>query len=163
MYDENAPLDPPPVVTIMPTAPALCAGVLQVIVVLFTMLIDVAAIPPNVTKVAPVKFLPVILTLVPPAMPPDDGEILLIIGGVIYVKDENAPLFPYNDVTIMPTAPVLRTGVIQVIVVLFTTLIFVAAKPSNVTDVAPVKFMPVIVAFVPPAMLPDDGDRKSVV
>jgi hypothetical protein len=27
--------------------------------------------------------LPVIVTLVPPIMPPDDGEILLIIGGVI--------------------------------------------------------------------------------
>jgi len=39
-------------------------------------------------------------------------------------------------------------------VVLFTTLIVVAAKPSNVTDVAPVKFVPVIVAIVPPAVLP---------
>ena len=84
MKDENGPLGPPPVVTIIPAAPALSTvGVRQVIVVLFTMLIDVAAIPPNVTKVAPVKFLPVIVTLVPPAMPPDDGEILLIIGGVI--------------------------------------------------------------------------------
>ena len=44
------------------------------------------------------------------------------------------------------------------IVVLFTTLIVVAAKPSNVTDVAPVKFVPVIVAFVPPVVLPDDGE-----
>ena len=44
------------------------------------------------------------------------------------------------------------------IVVLFTTLIDVAAKPSNVTDVAPVKFVPVIVVFVPPSVLPDDGE-----
>ena len=29
-----------------------------------------------------------------------------------------------------------------------------AANPSNVTDVAPVKFVPVIVTFVPPAVLP---------
>ena len=83
MKDENASLGPPPVVTIMPTAPALRAGVIQVIVVLFTMLREVADNPPNVTKVAPVKFLPVIVTLVPPAMPPNDGEILLITGGVI--------------------------------------------------------------------------------
>ena len=67
----------------MPTAPALSAGVVQVIVVLFTMLREVAANPPNVTKVAPVKFLPVIVTFVPPEMPPNDGEILLITGGVI--------------------------------------------------------------------------------
>ena len=70
------------------------------------------------------------------------------------MKDENAPLGPPPVVTIMPTAPALRAGVIQVIVVLFTTLIVVAAKPSNVTDVAPVKFVPVIVTFVPPAVLP---------
>ncbi len=68
----------------MPTAPALVrAGVLQVIVVLFTTLIVVAAIPSNVTDVAPVKFMPVIVTLVPPAMPPDNGEMLLITGDVL--------------------------------------------------------------------------------
>jgi len=74
------------------------------------------------------------------------------------VKDENSPLGPSSVVTIMPTAPALRAGVIQVIVVLFTTLIVVAAKPSNVTDVAPVKFVPVIVTLVPPTMAPDDGE-----
>ncbi len=83
MKEENVLLGPPPVVTIMPTVPSLLTGVIQVIVVLFTMLREVAADPPNVTKVAPVKFLPVIVTLVPPAMPPNDGEILLITGGVI--------------------------------------------------------------------------------
>ena len=70
------------------------------------------------------------------------------------MKDENSPLGPSSVVTIIPTAPALRAGVIQVIVVLFTTLREVAAKPSNVTDVAPVKFVPVIVTFVPPAVLP---------
>ncbi len=83
MKDENASLGPPPVVTIMPTAPALRAGVTQVIVVLFTMLREVADNTPNVTDVAPVKFVPVIVTLVPPAMPPDDGEIPVIFGGII--------------------------------------------------------------------------------
>ena len=78
------------------------------------------------------------------------------------MKDENAPLFPYNDVTIMPTAPVLRTGVIQVIVVLSTIVREVAAKPSNVTEVAPVKFVPVIVTLVPPSVLPDD-DKMPVI
>ena len=83
MKDENAPLGPPPVVTIMPTSPPLRAGVIQVIVVLFTMLREVAAIPPNVTDVAPVKFVPVIVTLVPPAVLPDDDEMPVIFGGVI--------------------------------------------------------------------------------
>ena len=84
MKDENASLGPPPVVTIMPTSPAVVrAGVIQDIVVLFTMIREVAATPPNVTDVAPVKFVPVIITLVPPSVLPDDDEILLITGGVI--------------------------------------------------------------------------------
>ncbi len=83
MYDENAPLGPPPVVTIMPTAPALRAGVIQVIVVLFTTLREVAAKPSNVTDVAPVKFVPVIVTFVPPAVLPVNCEMLVIFGGVI--------------------------------------------------------------------------------
>ena len=84
MKDENAPLGPPPVVTIMSTAPAVaCAGVIQVIVVLSTMLREVATIPSNVTKVAPVKFVPVIVTLVPPAVLPLNGEMPVMLGGVI--------------------------------------------------------------------------------
>ena len=51
------------------------------------------------------------------------------------MKDENASLDPPAVVTIMPTAPVpaVRSRVIQVIVVLFTTVIAVATKPPNVT------------------------------
>ena len=84
MKDENAPLGPPPVVTITPTAPAVArAGVIQVIVVLSTMLREVAATPPNVTKVAPVKDVPVIATLVPTVVLPVNGEIPVIFGGAI--------------------------------------------------------------------------------
>ena len=84
MKDKNVLLGPPPVVTIMPTAPALSrAGVIQVIVVLSTTLIDVATVPPNVTALAPVKEVPVIVTEVPPCVLPDDCEILVITGGAI--------------------------------------------------------------------------------
>ena len=76
-------LGPPPVVTIMPTAPALLAGVIQVIVVLFTTLKDVTFEPPNLTALAPVKSVPVIVTEVPPSVLPDGCEILVITGGVI--------------------------------------------------------------------------------
>ena len=76
------------------------------------------------------------------------------------MNGENVLLVPYSVVTIMLTSPTLRAGVIQVIVVLFTTLIVVAANPSNVTDVAPVKFVPVIVTLVPPVVLPDDGEMS---
>ncbi len=84
MKDENASHDPYSVVTIMPTAPAVVrAGVIQVIVLLFTTLIVVADNPPNVTEVAPVKDVPVIVTLVPPAVLPTNCEMLVILGGVI--------------------------------------------------------------------------------
>ena len=84
MKDENAPLGPPSVVTIIPTAPAVVrAGVIHVIVALFNTLIVVADNPPNVTKVAPVKFVPVIVRLVSPAVLPVNFEMLVIFGGVI--------------------------------------------------------------------------------
>jgi hypothetical protein len=85
LKDENASLGPPPVVTTMPTAPvpAVRSRVIQVIVVLFTTLIAVAAKPPNVTEVAPVKFVPVIVTVVPPSVLPDDDKMPVIFGGVI--------------------------------------------------------------------------------
>ena len=84
MNDENALLGPPPVITITPTAPAVArAGVIQVIVVLSTSVREVAATPPNVTEVAPVKDVPVIVTFFPPSVLPDDDEMLLITGGVI--------------------------------------------------------------------------------
>ena len=53
------------------------------IVVLFTTLREVAANPPNVTDVAPVKFVPVIVTFVPPAVLPVNFEMLVIFAGVI--------------------------------------------------------------------------------
>ena len=83
MKDENSLLGPPPFVTIISTPPVIWAGVIQVIVVLFTMLREVADNPPNVTKVAPVKFVPVIVKFFPPSVLPDDDEMLLITGGVI--------------------------------------------------------------------------------
>lgn len=101
-------LGPPPVITITPTAPAVVrAGVIQVIVVLSTMLREVAATPPNVTEVAPVKEVPVIVTLVPPAVLPVNCEIPVTLGGVLYVKDENVALGPPPVVTIIPTSPLM--------------------------------------------------------
>ena len=77
-------LSPPPVVRVMPTATALVlSGVTQVIVVLLTTLILVADFKLNKTTLAPVKFVPVIVTLVPPALGPNAGEILVITAGVI--------------------------------------------------------------------------------
>ena len=62
------------------TVPDGCAGAVAVIdELLFTLNVEAAA-PPNVTEVTPPKFVPVMVTLVPPAGSPEVGESLLIVG-----------------------------------------------------------------------------------
>ena len=81
---ENVLLGPPPVVTITLTIPPVVReGVIKVIDVPFTTLKDVAFNPPNVTDVAPIKFVPVMVTLVPPTLDTDNGKMLLMFGGTI--------------------------------------------------------------------------------
>jgi hypothetical protein len=67
-------------VTVTVTAPALPAGVVAVIVVLFATTTLVAAVPPNVTVAPAAKFVPVIVTAVPPAVDPLFGVTLLTAG-----------------------------------------------------------------------------------
>jgi len=67
-------------VTVTVTAPALPAGVVAVIVVLFTTATLVAAVLPNFTVAPAVKFVPVIVTAVPPATGPLFGDTLLTVG-----------------------------------------------------------------------------------
>lgn len=77
-------LGPPPVVTITLTIPPVVrAGVTQVIDVPFTTLKDVAFNSPNVTEVAPIKFVPVMVTIVPPTLDTEVGVMLLMLGGKI--------------------------------------------------------------------------------
>jgi hypothetical protein len=49
-------------------------------VVLFTTTALVAAVPPNVTVAPVAKFVPVIVTDVPPAVPPLFGDTLVTVG-----------------------------------------------------------------------------------
>ena len=68
-------------VTVTVTAPALPAGVVAVMVVPFTTTTLVAAVPPNVTIAPVAKFVPVMVTAVPPPVDPVFGETLLTVGG----------------------------------------------------------------------------------
>jgi hypothetical protein len=54
-----------------------------VIEVALTTETPVAAMPSKVTAVVPVKFVPVIVTLVPPATGPVDGAMLVNVGTLI--------------------------------------------------------------------------------
>ena len=76
----QTPTLPTGLVTVTVTAPALPAGVVAVIVVLFTTTTFVAAVPPNVTVAPAAKFVPVIVTAVPPAVDPLFGDTLVTVG-----------------------------------------------------------------------------------
>jgi hypothetical protein len=146
-------------VTVTVTAPALPeAGVVAVIVVAFTTTTFVAAVLPNFTVAPVAKFVPVIVTAVPPATGPLFGLTLVTVGVTTYVNPlARLPLCDPTLVTVTVTAPALPAGVVAVIVVAFTTVTPVAAALPNVT-VAPVaKFVPVIVTAVPPAVDPVFG------
>ena len=67
-------------VTVTVTAPALPAGVVAVMVVPFTTTTLVAAVGPNVTVAPAAKFVPVIVTAVPPDVDPLFGDTLLTVG-----------------------------------------------------------------------------------
>lgn len=80
MYKVLAALVPFDVVTKTLEAPAVPAGVVAVILVALTTKKLVAATPPIVTPVAPVKSVPVMVMAVPPAPDPVEGETLVTVG-----------------------------------------------------------------------------------
>src|SRR5665213_2854070 len=85
--NEKVPADAPVpfgVVTLTFTAP-VPAAVIAVIWVAESTVKLAAAVVPNLTAVAPVKPVPVMTTLVPPALGPDVGASPEIVGGAIYV------------------------------------------------------------------------------
>lgn len=84
MKGEDFLLGPPPVVTIMPTGPGRArAGVIQVNVVLLSSVIVAQLKSPTITAVAPVRSVPVIVTVFPPVVLPKFGEMLVIFGVVM--------------------------------------------------------------------------------
>ena len=70
---------PPAVVTVTSTVPAPAGEVTVMEVALFTVTL-VAAVAPNFTVAALVKFVPVMLTTVPPAVGPLVGAMLVTVG-----------------------------------------------------------------------------------
>jgi hypothetical protein len=75
------------------------------------------------------------------------------------LKLELCPL----TVTVTVTAPEDPAGVLAVMVVLLTTVTFVAGVPPNVTVAPDPKLVPVMVTAVPPAVDPLFGDTLVTV
>ncbi len=71
---------PPAAVTLISTVPAEPAGDVAMIWVAELTVKPVAAVAPKFTAVAPVKLVPVIITVVPPDVGPEVGEMDVTVG-----------------------------------------------------------------------------------
>jgi hypothetical protein len=123
----------------------------------------VAALPPKVTAVAPVKPVPVMLTLVTLETGPYVGETELTVGATIYANPPALVPAPPGVVTVTSFTPAVPAGVLTLRWVSSFTVRFVAAFPPKVTAVAPVKSVPVMVTFVTPASGPEPGETEVTV
>jgi hypothetical protein len=139
-----------PVVAPDGTVVTICVAVFDVIV---------AVVPLNFTEVAPVRFVPVMVTEVPTG--PEVGVNEVIVG------TEAAPTVKFVPLSAVPLAVVTLMGpvvapagtVVTICVALFDVI--VAVVPLNFTEVAPVRFVPVMVTEVPTG--PEVGVNKVMV
>jgi hypothetical protein len=149
-------------VTLTSTGPGAPAGEVAVIWPAELTVKLVAAVAPNETPVAPLKFVPAMTTDVPPAVVPLFGLTPVTAGGLGGVTNVNrsaatAPLVPAGVVTVMSTCPGGAAGEVAVIDVVLSTVKLLAAVAPNETPVAPLKLVPEMVTAVPPAVLPVVG------
>ena len=149
------------VVTATLTAPAVPAEVTAAMTV-EEITVPLAATPPTVTLVAPVRFAPMIMIAVPPKVEPEVGETDEIVGGATYVNKFVAVALPFGVVTAIVCAPTVPGGVTDSIWVSDRTL-NVAAVPPTLTLIAANKFDPLIVMAVPPRVVPDGGLNDEIV
>ena len=107
-------------VTVMSTVPALPAGDVAVICVALTTVKLLAAVTPNLTVVAPVKLVPVMVTSVPPLVGPLVGVIPVTVGGEetetavrttdveLYWTLQLKPLGKFNVLKVPDTEPAVK-------------------------------------------------------
>ena len=136
-------LVPPGVVTV--TLPLVApAGTLVVIwVAEFT--VNVAPAPLKLTLVAPVKLVPVIITVVPTV--PLVGFRLVITGAGTVTVNARPLLIPPGVVTV--TLPVVAPAGTVAVIWLPEFTVKLAAVPLKLTAVAPVRLVPVRMTEVP--------------
>jgi hypothetical protein len=133
---------PPGVVTL--TLPDEPVPTTAVILVAELTVNDVAATPPKLTAVAPVKLVPVIVIEVP--VPALVGLNEVIVGDGINAKPATDAVPPGVVTLTLPDVPVPTTAVILVAEL---TVNDEAAIPPKFTTVAPLKLVPVIIIEVP--------------
>jgi hypothetical protein len=147
------------VVTVTFTVPAEAAGDVTVILVFDTTFMFVPTVAPNSTVVAVSRFVPVMVTIVPPGSGPAVGEIAVTVGAATYVKSSALEVadVPPSVSTVTLTLPV-PPGAVAVICVpaVFTVKLDTKVEP-NLTADAPARFVPMMVTTVPPVAGPSEG------
>ena len=146
---------PPGVVTVsVPEKPLPTVAVSEVALMTVK---DAASRPPKATSIAPVKFVPVMVTTVP--VPPLLGVKEVMVGAGSQVKTPVLVAVPLGVVTVSgPVAPLPTIAVKEVALV---TVKDAAAVPPKATAVAPVKLVPVMVTTVPAP--PSEGVNEVIV
>ena len=138
---------PAGVVTAM--APLVAPAGTLAVIWLAELTMYVALLPLKVTELAPVKFVPVIVTAAPTV--PLVGEKLVIVGGTITVNVAALVAVPAGVVTAM--APLVAPAGTVAMIWLAELTTYVALLPLKVTELAPVKLVPVMVTEAPTAPL----------
>jgi hypothetical protein len=153
------------VVAVTSTVPAEPAGFVAVIWVALLTVNELALFAPNLTAVVPVRFVPVTVTEVPPASGPLVGLTDVIVGAATYVNWSLADvaLVPPTVVVVMSIVPAEPEGEVAVIWVALSTVNELALVAPNLTAVAPVRFVPVIVTEVLPPVGPLVGLTDEIV
>lgn len=126
---------------------------------------DAAAVPPKLTAVALVKLVPVIVTMVPPESGPAFGDIEEIAGPAMKANRLAllVALAPPGVATMISTVPTPPGGDTAVIDVGLLSVKDVAGVAPKLTELVPVKFVPLIVTLVPPEAGPLFGEMDATV
>jgi hypothetical protein len=151
---------PPGVVTVI--FPVVVFGTMAVTDTALVTVKLVAAMPLNLTVVAPVKLVPMMDTFVPAS--PEAGLNDMMVGAGMNLNDVTDTAVPRGVVTVILPSVILLAmvfGANAVIEEALTTVKLVASTPLNLTAVAPVRLVPVMATFAPAA--PDVGVNDLIV
>ena len=163
----NSPVEvpvPPAVVTEILTVPAACVRVTALMVVGPVTVKLAAVVVPNLTAVAPMKPVPVTVTVTPPLVVPVPGVNEVMVGmGATYLKWLVDVAVPPTVVTETVTVPATCDLVTALIVVELVTVKLAAVVVPKLIAVAPVRLVPVMVTVTPPLVVPVPGVNEVMV
>jgi hypothetical protein len=166
--DGPVALLPPVVVTVTSIRPGAIAGAKAMIEVSEWTVNEDAAFVPKSTALTPVKFVPLMVTLVPPVSGPEFGRMVVTAGsgGVITKVNLSADemgVVPAGVTTVTAVSPAFSEGDMAAMDESEITENDEAGCVPKSTAVAPVKFVPLMITFAPPAVEPDVGLSRVTV